>query len=328
MPVTDKNSLDEAVDGQTVVSGLLRTAGRHPDQVALKWKRHDKSWAQMTYREYADQAARVAGGLKGLGVEHGDRVALMMANRPEFHVADMAVMLCGATPVSIYHSSSADQVRYAASHAEAKVAIVDSSEYLERCTSVREQLPSLRELMIIDDVGEVDAADSTNNAKKTDALKYSDLLLSEPVDLDEAAKRVQPSDIATIIYTSGTTGAPKGVVLSHYNICWTVESNARLIGGDLKTLRSTLPVSGSRSTTRLSVIAKISGDNPGPKRAFLPPPSTTTTNANTINAKAIPPTKIRRRVLRLRRGGCPAASPFMPAKRLDMRLGLYLRLTF
>ncbi len=138
----------------------------------------------------------------------------MTRNRPEFHIADVAVLLLGATPISIYNSSAPEQVQYLAGHCEASVAIVEDGDYLARFLEVRDQLPTLRELITIDEPA---------GGRPAGVLAWDDLLAAEPLDLDEAATTAQPSDIATVIYTSGTTGPPKGVVLDHENICWTIE---------------------------------------------------------------------------------------------------------
>jgi long-chain acyl-CoA synthetase len=137
-----------------------------------------------------------------------------MRNRPEFNIADMATILLGATPVSIYNSSAPEQVQYLASHCGAVAAIVEDVEYLERILKVRDEIPTLKHIAIIDDDGRA----------PDDVLHWEALLDAEPLDLDVAAKTAKPGDLATIIYTSGTTGPPKGVMLDHANIVWTVDS--------------------------------------------------------------------------------------------------------
>ncbi|MEI2651622.1 MAG: AMP-binding protein [Microthrixaceae bacterium] len=127
-------------------------------------------------------------------------------------MADLAVLLCGATPVSIYNSSSPDQIAYLAGHCEAKLGIIEDAGFLARFTEVADQLPDLTTLVLVNPSPDVDV----------DVVDWSSLLEHEPVDLAEAAKVAQPDDLATIIYTSGTTGNPKGVMLDHFNLCWTL----------------------------------------------------------------------------------------------------------
>ena len=110
----------------TIPGRFLRTVTDRGADVALRQKVGDDVRV-LTFAEYADQAARAAAGLRALGVGPGDRVVMLMGNRPEFHVADVAALLLGATPISIYNSSSPEQIAYLAGHAEASVAIVEDS---------------------------------------------------------------------------------------------------------------------------------------------------------------------------------------------------------
>jgi long-chain acyl-CoA synthetase len=208
--------ISTAVAGQTVATRFRDTVQVHPDRVALRWKDGD-AWGEWTWRDYADGACRVAAALRGLGVVPGERVILMMRNRPEFHVVDVGTLLVGATPVSIYNSSAPEQVQYLASHCGAVAAIVEDVDFLERILKVRDELPALEHVAIIDDDGRA----------PDDVLRWDALLAADPVDLDEAATLARTDDLATIIYTSGTTGPPKGVMLDHANIVWTVESLLR-----------------------------------------------------------------------------------------------------
>ncbi|MBK5290015.1 MAG: long-chain fatty acid--CoA ligase [Acidimicrobiia bacterium] len=206
--------IDAATAGQTVASRFRDTVRACPDRVALRCKAGE-GWNETTFGEFADQACRVATGLSALGVTRGDRVVLMMRNRPEFHVADIAVVLLGATPISIYNSSSADQIRYLAGHCEASIAIVEDEGYLNRMLEVRADLPQVREIAVID-VPDAGAPEGVRT--------WAELLDSEPGDLDTLAAIAQPSDLATVIYTSGTTGPPKGVMIDHANVAWTMKS--------------------------------------------------------------------------------------------------------
>jgi long-chain acyl-CoA synthetase len=221
---TSRRELDERVEGQTVARLFLATVGARPDAVALRAKAPDgEAWQEWTWRRYADEVARVAAGLRAHGVGHGDRVVLMMRNRPEFHIADAAVLFLGATPISIYNSSSPEQVEYLVDHSGACAGIFEDPGFLERALKVRSELPKLRELFIVDD---------PDGLAPSDVGSFAELCASEPLDLAAEAGNAQPSDLATVIYTSGTTGPPKGVMLDHANICWTIESYRDTLGID------------------------------------------------------------------------------------------------
>jgi long-chain acyl-CoA synthetase len=204
----------------TIPGRFVRTVAACSGEVALRQASVDGDQV-LTYADYADRASTVAGALRELGVGHGDRVVLLIRNRPEFHVADVASLLVGATPISIYNSSSPEQIAYLAGHCEASVAIVEHGEFLERLLEVRHQLPALRHIVVLDP----DAADDAEGVTTWDQL-----LTASPVDLEEAAAIAQPHDLATVIYTSGTTGEPKGVMLDHANLCWTVDSLGDALG--------------------------------------------------------------------------------------------------
>ncbi|CAB5067664.1 MAG: AMP-binding protein [Actinobacteria bacterium] len=206
--------INEMVAGRTVATEFLGTLAAHGDRTALRWMTAEQTWDSMTFSQMADRAARAAAGLRALGVEPGDRVLLMMRNIAEFHYLDLAVLFLGATPVSIYNSSAADQVAYLAGHCSAKLAIVENEGFLSKFIEVRDQLPALQSIVVLLPTSELPTGVAGPNA----------LTDPEPLDLVEAAKIGSPEDLATIIYTSGTTGPPKGVMLSNYNVVWTMEA--------------------------------------------------------------------------------------------------------
>jgi long-chain acyl-CoA synthetase len=192
---------------RTVLDGFLLTVGRQPDDVAVReLDGHGLSVIpSMTWTEYADLVARVAGGLYARGVGPGDRVVLMMRNRLEFHVADLAVLACGATPISIYNSSSPEQIGYLVQHSKASTAIVEAGDFADRMLAAAGAAPSLTTIVVIGDA-------------PAGTVAWSDLVAAAPIDLVEAEAALQPDSLLTVIYTSGTTGPPKGVMLSHRNV--------------------------------------------------------------------------------------------------------------
>ncbi|MCD9624131.1 AMP-dependent synthetase/ligase [Rhabdothermincola salaria] len=224
MAVTEvtESDLDALADGRTIPGEFAALSARIPDQVALRWRGDDETWHHWTYAEYRDRVARLATGLRDLGVRSGDRVVLMLRNVPEFHVVDLAVASLGATPVSIYNSSSPEQIAYLAGHCEAVVAVVEDRGFLDRFLAVRDELPRLRHLVVAQPDGEL----------PDDGVALADLLQSEPLDLEPASAEVDPASLATIIYTSGTTGPPKGVTITHRNAVWTLESLKPLLPWD------------------------------------------------------------------------------------------------
>jgi long-chain acyl-CoA synthetase len=233
--------IDARAAGRTVLSTFLETIDRRGDRVALRW-RNGEGWGELTWTEYADHAARLAGGLVAAGIGPGDRVILLTRNRPEFHVADIAVLAAGATPVSIYTSSSPEQIAYLAGHCRARVAIVEDAGFHASLESVRDELPDLEHCYVVE------------------SDDWAALLAHPPVDLQASADRCEPEGLATVIYTSGTTGPPKGVQITHHNVVWTVESYRALVG-DVEGLRtvSYLPMAHIAERLHSHYLATASG---------------------------------------------------------------------
>ncbi len=207
--------LHDRIVGQNLPKRFLANVDRNADVEVLNWKTSTGEWASLTLAELADQTARLTTALQDLGVRPGDRVVMMIRNRPEFHAIDLAVLFCGATPVSIYNSSAPDQIQYLINDCGATVAILEDGGFLERFESVREKIPTIKHTVLIE---------TADDAVRDDIVRYTDLVAFEPADLAAAAETATLDDIATIIYTSGTTGPPKGVMLSHSNVVWTLES--------------------------------------------------------------------------------------------------------
>ena len=227
-PVTELTAaeIDARIVGGTVATRFRDTVSKYPDRVALR------SWdgdtpTDITWAEYALSACRVAAALADAGVTRGDRVVFLITNRPEFHIADVAALLVGATPISIYNSSSPEQIAYLASHSSATYAIVENAKFLENLLSVRDQIPTLKKVAVID----------TPETLPDGVLLWDDLMAHEPVDLAVASLIAQPDDLATVIYTSGTTGPPKGVMLDHKGVLWTAESLMNRFGFDIAGMR-------------------------------------------------------------------------------------------
>jgi long-chain acyl-CoA synthetase len=246
------DDITKMVEGRTALTEFLATLEANADRVALRWQEPDQSWGSLTFTELAANVAAAAAGLKELGVTPGDRVLLMMRNIPAFHWLDLAVLFVGATPVSIYNSSAPDQVQYLATHSGATVAVVEDGSFLDKFTQVRDQLPALTTVVVLD-------APDTLPAGAQDASVLRD---TPPIDLAAAVDVVGPDDLATIIYTSGTTGNPKGVMLSHYNLVWTAECLLSAFGWDRgsaagKRVVSYLPMAhiAERMTSHYSLIS-------------------------------------------------------------------------
>ena len=135
-----------AADAATLSEALRRTAASHPEMVAV---RTPDDAVSLTWGELLGRVDAVAGGLAKLGVRRGDCVAIMLANRPEFHVVDLAAVTLGATPFSIYVTYPAAEIEFLCSDAECRVAIVEQA-FLPVVLEARRNLPGLEHVVVVD----------------------------------------------------------------------------------------------------------------------------------------------------------------------------------
>ncbi|HEV1998135.1 MAG TPA: long-chain fatty acid--CoA ligase [Candidatus Dormibacteraeota bacterium] len=206
----------------TVPEMFQRTVERRALQPAMMFKAGGK-WNSIGWEPYAQGVKRIAGFLMSEGFEHGDRGAILSYNRPEWHIADLAIQHTGGCVVGIYLTNSPGQCQYIVDHAEAPVVFVENREQLAKILQVRRDLPRLRRVVLI--TGELKTGDGDLVTTWEKALQLGDAWNNSHAEVFEQRWRaVRPGDMATFIYTSGTTGPPKAVMLDHANICWTCES--------------------------------------------------------------------------------------------------------
>jgi long-chain acyl-CoA synthetase len=188
-------------------------AERFGDAVAIRHK-VDGAWQDVTYGELGDIASEIAGGLIDLGVERGDRVALLANTRPEWTYADFGITSAGATVVPIYPSNSPEECHWVVSDSEASIVVCEDASQVAKITAVRDRLPALQHVIVM--VTDPARPGDTGDAITVDELRERGRALGAAAVRDRVAA-VAPEDPYTFIYTSGTTGNPKGCVLSHAN---------------------------------------------------------------------------------------------------------------
>ncbi len=202
---------------------LLAHARERPDAPAMREKRRGR-WHEITWGGYAERVARVAHGLRELGVEPGDRVAIHGENRAEWVIADLAVQGIGAISVGVYPTSPAAEVEYLLAHSEAVVLVAEDEEQLDKALAVRERLPALRKIVLID---------PRNVRALDDPMVMTWDAFEAAGELDDYARAVDALDAretAVIVYTSGTTGPPKGAMLTHANLAWAADAFRGALG--------------------------------------------------------------------------------------------------
>jgi long-chain acyl-CoA synthetase len=196
----------------TLPSRLLDAVDSRPTPRA-QMTRNAGVWEGTSSTEMLRRIAGLSSALVELGVKPGDRVGLFSTNRPEWHTADFAITGAGAITVPIYFNESPDRMTYILRHAGAKVVIVAGQPQLQKLLDCRPQLPELDQII----------ASATGPNLPTECLRYETLVASaggaEVAAYRMRASQVLPGQLASLIYTSGTTGEPKGVMLTHTNLC-------------------------------------------------------------------------------------------------------------
>ncbi|HEX8009188.1 MAG TPA: AMP-dependent synthetase/ligase [Trebonia sp.] len=206
----ERAAIEADIAGTTLLTAYAETVGADGDVEAHRWL-DGEQWRSLTYRQVYDQVRDLALGLGAIGFQPGEFAVIWSRNRSEATIADYAVMHARGVPVFIYNTVPAEQAAYIAGHCEATVAIVEP-EYLPKLQSVRDKLPKLRTIILIE--GE---AEGTAGWAQVLTLGRAEAERS-PHLFEETWRQVTPDDLATLIYTSGTTGQPKAVMLTHRNV--------------------------------------------------------------------------------------------------------------
>jgi len=207
-----------AVDAATMAEAFRLTVEAYPDKVAIRTKGDTVS---LTWSQLCERVDTLAAGLAGLGLKRGDTMAILLGNRPEFHVVDLAAMMVGATPFSIYQTYAPNQIEYVVSDAGARLLVTERA-FLDNVLEARKSLPDLEHVIVIDPPEE--GVEGTLSLAEVEAVGAE-----SDFDVEGAAAAVEPDDVLTLIYTSGTTGPPKGVELAHRNLLFAVQAIEQMI---------------------------------------------------------------------------------------------------
>ncbi|HWK18632.1 MAG TPA: AMP-dependent synthetase/ligase [Solirubrobacteraceae bacterium] len=196
--------------GSVTIADLLpRAVEQFADRVAQKHK-VDGAWRDITFAEVGAIVSEIGRGLIDLGVEPGERVSMLCTTRIEWAWCSYAISAAGAVVVPIYPTNSPDECAWVAGNSESVAIVCEDPTQLAKIEAVRDQLPSLRHIVMIEGTS---AGDGTIGLEQLRALGRE----REVSELEARTAAVTRSDAYTFIYTSGTTGPPKGCVLSHGN---------------------------------------------------------------------------------------------------------------
>ncbi len=199
----------EAATGSKTIADLFPMAARkHAGKQAVVYRDDSGQWVSKTYAEVGEIVRQLSLGLIDLGIEKGDKVAILANTRPEWSYFDFAALSAGATVVPIYQTNSPEECQYVLENSDARAVIVEDDEQLAKITGVKGQCPKLEQVirMTGSGGGAISMQELIERGAKRDEAEW-----------EQRWSSVSPEDICTFIYTSGTTGPPKGCVISHGN---------------------------------------------------------------------------------------------------------------
>jgi long-chain acyl-CoA synthetase len=200
----------------TVPDTLWAVEAERPDKAVLAYRDGDQ-FTDVTIAEMAATVRRIAAGLMAIGIEKGDRVALFSPTRIEFTYFDYAIWAAAGATVTIYETSSAEQVQWIVGNSEAKAIICATPELKAIYDEVADQLPACEHVFVIDDGAVDQLTELGKDISDDEVIARADSLVGD--------------DLATLVYTSGTTGMPKGCHLTHHNFVYNVKQSEQTLGG-------------------------------------------------------------------------------------------------
>jgi long-chain acyl-CoA synthetase len=210
-----------ATGSQTIADLIPCAAAAHGENTAIRYKR-DGAWHDVSYSKLAEIVQEIGLGLIDAGLEPGERICILGNTRPEWSYADMGATSAGATVVPIYQTNSPEECLWVISDSDACAIVCEDAEQLEKIAAIREQVPNLRTIIVIDPPedgsiagGPSEAVQALNAIPLDEVRERGRSRNVEELEARRSAVRLE--DPFTFIYTSGTTGPPKGCVLTHGN---------------------------------------------------------------------------------------------------------------
>jgi long-chain acyl-CoA synthetase len=187
-------------------------------------------WRSISWAEYGDHARAAGLGFIALGLTRGETVSILSENNPEWLYCDMGILGVGGVSNGVYTTDSAKQVEYLCLDSDTKYFIAENEEHLDKILEVRERLPELRKIIVLDQEGLRDFKDdmviSIDELYEMGRAYHK----NNPDFWLEAVNKSKPKDLAILIYTSGTTGPPKGAMISHQNLMFQISNQTPLVG--------------------------------------------------------------------------------------------------
>jgi long-chain acyl-CoA synthetase len=201
----------------TIPKVFVQAVGRYDGKVAMREKEFG-IWRPLTWVEYLDRVKAIALGLVDMGLQRGDKVALIGDNRPEGLWAEMATLCAGGVAVWLYQESLIDEVQFIVDHSDAKFIIGEGQEEVDKALAIKDKCPRLQQVIWDDPKGLRRYDDPILNSLEKVMERGRQIDHKEPHRFDEMVKKGNGEDVALLFYTSGTTSAPKGALLTHWNM--------------------------------------------------------------------------------------------------------------
>ena len=207
--------MDNRIVARNIADLYKQAADRYGSLPAFATRKEELDWDPVSFRELYESGLNLATGLIDLGVDARQHVGLFADNRYEWILADCAIQLCGAADVPRGRDITDQELVYIINHAQIKVAFIENKKLLERIENLREELPKLKEIVLMDPTDDV-----PEGVHKIQSIVDYGAKLRERGDrrAEDRMADISPDDLFTLIYTSGTTGKPKGVMLTHANM--------------------------------------------------------------------------------------------------------------
>jgi len=212
----------------TLAHLFLSRVKKYGERVALREKEFGV-WKEISWNEYARHVRHFCLGMMELGLRRGDHISIFGENEPEWLYADLAAQSAGAVSVGVYPTNPPAEARYVIGHSESIFVVCDDQEQVDKVLQVRDELPHLRKVIVMDMKGLRNYKDPLIMSFKAVEEIGRKTEEKDPERYNRTVEEVEPDDVAIMVYTSGTTGPPKGAMLRHREIVNFLENAASVI---------------------------------------------------------------------------------------------------